>query len=74
MTTLTIRSDSERKTLLLIQLAEELGLPVITQNANVDIKRTDGKIADAELINYFTKESSTETVFLDETFSRYIDN
>jgi len=69
MTTLIIKSDSDRKTSLLIKFAEELGLQTITQ----DLKELDTtamatgigrKATDAELIDYLARESGTKSIDL----------
>jgi hypothetical protein len=76
MTTLTIKSNSDRKTLLLVQLAEELGLSVKTDNfVELDVKalaRGIGrKATDEELINYLSKGNEIAPISLDEAFAKY---
>lgn len=70
MTTLTIKSDSERKLLLLVQLAEELGLEV-----NVDgfeeLEKSVGITAEDTGINVTEVDDQFE---LEKNFFRYIDN
>ena len=77
MTTLIIKSDSEKKTNLLIRFAEELGLQTITQ----DFKELDTlavasgigrKASDAELIEYLSRESDIEPIDLEAAFSKYL--
>jgi hypothetical protein len=76
MTTLMIRSDSDKKTNLLIKFAEELGLQTLTQ----DFKELDTrslaagigrKATDAELIDYLSRESDAEPIDLETAFSKY---
>jgi hypothetical protein len=77
MTTLIIKSDSDKKTDLLIRFAEELGLQTITQ----DFKELDAmsmatgigrKATDAELIDYLSRETDTEPLDLEIAFSKYL--
>ena len=77
MTTLIIKSDSEKKTNLLIRFAEELGLQTITQ----DFKELDAlsiasgigrKASDAELMEYLSRESDIEPIDLEAAFSKYL--
>jgi hypothetical protein len=77
MTTLIIKSDSEKKTNLLIRFAEELGLQTITQ----DFKELDThvmatgigrKASDAELMEYLSWESDIELINVEEAFSKYL--
>jgi hypothetical protein len=76
MATLIIRSDSDKKTNLLIKFAEELGLQTITQ----DFKELDThaiatgigrKASDAELMDYLSCESGIEPIDLEVAFSKY---
>jgi hypothetical protein len=76
MTTVIIQSNSEKKTRLLIQLAEELGLSAQTQEIKdlntIDVARGIGrKAADEELINYLNKDIDEEAIPLDKAFSKY---
>jgi hypothetical protein len=76
MTTLIIKSDSEKKTLLLKQLAEELGLSTITKDfeeldANSMIKGIGRKATDEELIDYLNKDVDDQPVNLEIAFSKY---
>ena len=77
MTTLIIKSDSDKKTNLLIKFAEELGLQTVTQ----DFKELDTlamvtgigrKATDVELIDYLSRESGTEPIDLEVAFSKYL--
>jgi hypothetical protein len=77
MTTLIIKSDSDKKTNLLIKFAKELGLETLTQ----DFKELDThamatgigrKATDAELIEYLTRESDQTPVDLETAFSKYL--
>jgi hypothetical protein len=77
MTTLIIKSDSDKKTNLLIRFAEELGLQTITQ----DLKELDTlamvtgigrKATDAELIDYLSREPGSEQIDLEVAFSKYL--
>jgi hypothetical protein len=61
MTTLIIKSDSEKKTRLLIQLAEELGLSASANdfeelNINAMVKGIGRKATDEELVDYLSKD------------------
>lgn len=76
MTTVIIQSNSEKKTRLLMQLAEELGLSAQTQEVNdlntIDVARGIGrKATDEELINYLNKDLDEEAIPLDKAFSKY---
>jgi hypothetical protein len=75
MTTLIIKSDSDKKTNLLIKFAEELGLETTTQ----DFKELDipaivagigRKATDAELIEYLNRESDRKPIDLEVAFSK----
>jgi hypothetical protein len=77
MTTLIIKSDSDKKTNLLIKFAEELGLQTLTQ----DFKELDTltlatgigrKATDAELIDYLSRELDAEPIDLETAFSKYL--
>jgi hypothetical protein len=77
MTTLIIKSDSDKKTNLLIRFAEELGLQTIKQ----DFKELDAqsmalgigrKASDTELIDYLSRDSGTEPMDLETAFSKYL--
>lgn len=76
MTTLIIKSDSDKKTNLLIKFAEELGLETTTH----DFKELDihamvsgigRKATDAELIEYLNRETDQAPVDLETAFSKY---
>jgi len=77
MTTLIIKSDSDKKTSLLIRFAEELGLQTVTQDfKELDIaamtKGISRKATDAELMDYLSRESDAEPVDLETAFSKYL--
>ncbi len=76
MTTVIIQSNSEKKTRLLMQLAEELGLSAQTQEVKdldtIDVARGIGrKATNEELINYLNKDLDEEAILLDKAFSKY---
>jgi hypothetical protein len=76
MTTLIIKSGSEKKTLLLVKLAAELGLPVSANSfAELEVKAMvtgiGRKATDEELINYLNKETGTP-VSLEIAFAKYL--
>jgi hypothetical protein len=76
MTTLIIKSDSEKKTRLLIQLAEELGLSASANdfeelNINAMVKGIGRKATDEELVDYLSKNPGTP-VNIEEAFSKYL--
>lgn len=76
MTTVIIQSNSEKKTRLLMQLAEELGLSAQTQEVKdlntIDVARGIGrKATNEELINYLNKDLDEEDIPLDKAFSKY---
>lgn len=69
MTTVIIKSNSEKKTQLLIQLAEELGLFAQTQDfaeldINAMVKGIGRKATDEELVDYLTKEIDASPIGL----------
>ena len=77
MTTVIIQSNSEKKTRLLMQLAEELGLSAQTQDVveldAVAMARGIGrKATDEELISYLNKDIDEEAIPLEQAFSKYI--
>ena len=77
MTTLIIKSNSEEKTHLLLQFAEELGLSATTQDFRelTDKDMINGigrKATDEELINYLSKDPG-EPISLEKAFSKYLD-
>lgn len=77
MTTLIIKSDSDKKTDLLIKFAEELGLQTITQDfKELDtlamVKGIGRKATDAELIDYLSHQSDTPPMDLETAFSKYL--
>ncbi|QTE34537.1 hypothetical protein J3L18_15355 [Mucilaginibacter gossypii] len=76
MITVIIQSNSEKKTRLLMQLAEELGLSAQTQEVKdldtIDVARGIGrKATNEELINYLNKDLDEEAIPLDKAFSKY---
>lgn len=76
MTMVIIQSNSEKKTRLLMQLAEELGLSAQTQEVKdldtIDVARGIGrKATNEELINYLNKDLDEEAIPLDKAFSKY---
>jgi hypothetical protein len=78
MTTLIIKSNSEKKTRLLMQLAEELGLSAKEQNfeeldAKAMVTGIGRKATDEELIDYLTKEKDAAPISLEIAFSKYLD-
>jgi hypothetical protein len=78
MTTLIIKSDSDKKTNLLKKFAEELGLETKTQEFRElepkDMATGVGrKVTDEELINYLLKNKDTAAVSLEQAFSKYLD-
>ena len=77
MTTLIIRSDSDKKTNLLIKFAKELGLETIAQDfkelSTFSIATGIGrKATDAELIEYLSRETNKEPIDLETAFSKYL--
>jgi hypothetical protein len=77
MTTLIIKSNSEEKTHLLLQFAEELGLSVTAQNfqeLNIDsmVKGIGRKATDEELMDYLSKETDAATISLENAFAKYL--
>jgi hypothetical protein len=78
MTTLIVKSDSEEKTLLLMQFAEELGLSARTNytkelDINAIAKGIGRKATDDELIDYLSKGCDAEPINLEKAFSKYLD-
>jgi hypothetical protein len=77
MTTLIIKSDSDKKTDLLIKFAEELGLQTIIQDfkelgTSAMVTGIDRKATDAELIDYLSRQSDTAPMDLETSFSKYL--
>ena len=77
MTTLIIKSNSEEKTHLLLQFAEELGLSATTQNfreltTEDMVKGIGRKATDEELIEYLSKDGGTP-ISLETAFAKYLD-
>lgn len=77
MTTLIIKSDSDKKTNLLIKFAKELGLETITEDfKELDVRAMASgigrKATDAELIEYLTRESDQTPIDLETAFSKYL--
>ena len=77
MTTLIIKSDSEKKTNLLKKFAEELGLEAQTQDFR-DLYSKDmvtgigRKATDEELVNYLLKDKDARAIPLEEAFTKYL--
>jgi len=76
MTTVIIKSNSDKKTLLLMQLAEELGLPVRTGefeelDVNAMVKGIGRKATDEELFDYLSEDQNVEPLNIEEAFSKY---
>ena len=76
MTTLIIKSSSDKKTRLIVQLAEELGLSIRTSqfeelDINAMVKGIGRKATDEELVDYLSKDSDAEPINIDEAFSKY---
>jgi len=75
MTTLIIKSNSDKKTLLIKQLAEELGLSVSTDDfqeldINSMVKGIGRKAANKELTGYLSKDGG-EPINFEEAFIKY---
>ena len=73
---LIIKSDSEKKTRLLIQLAEELGLSASANDfeeldINSMVSGIGRKASDEELISYLLKDIDAEPLNIEEAFSKY---
>jgi len=73
MTTLTIKSDSDKKTRLLIELAEELGLSASAKDfeeldMNAMVKGIGRRATDEELIDYLSKDNDAEPLEIEEAF------
>ncbi len=76
MTTLIIKSNSEKKTLLIKQLAEELGLSVSSNNfkeldVNAMAMGIGRKASDEELIDYLSRDGG-EPINIEAAFSKYL--
>ena len=76
MTTLIIKSNSSRKTNLIMELAKELGLSVSAGefeelNTNAMITGIGRKATDEELIDYLSKDNGEEPVDIEVAFSKY---
>jgi hypothetical protein len=77
MTTLIIKSDSDKKTNLLKKFAEELGLAAQMQEFK-ELEPKDmiigigRKASDEELINYLLKDKDAAAISLEEAFSKYL--
>ena len=76
MTTLIIKSDSDRKTDLLKKFAEELGLDAQMKEFR-DLEPQDmatgigRKATDEELINYLLEDKDAGLISLEAAFSKY---
>ena len=78
MTIVTIESDSDQKTALLLRYAEELGLPVKTDEHRVltakDMVLGIGrKATDAELLEYLLKAKDEKPIDFSVAFGQYLD-
>jgi hypothetical protein len=76
MTTLIIKSNSDKKTRLLMELAEELGLTVDADSfeeldINAMVKGIGRKATDEELIHYLSKGNDAEPIDIDDAFLKY---
>jgi len=76
MTTLIIKSDSEKKTRLFVQLAEELGLSASVNDfeelgVNAMIKGIGRKATDEELLDYLSRGLDDEPIDIEKAFSKY---
>ena len=77
MTTLIIKSNSEKKTDLLKRFAEELGLEAETQEfRELDTKDMalgiGRKATNEELLNYLSKNKNSAALPLEEAFNKYL--
>ena len=75
MTTLIIKSNSSKKTNLIIELAKELGLSVSSggfEELNAEAMATgiERKATDEELIDYLSKDSGAP-IDIEVAFSKY---
>ena len=78
MTTLIIKSNSSKKTHLIIELAKELGLSVSAGESEelstqAMISGIGRKATDVELIDYLSKDQDAEPIDIDLAFSKYAD-
>jgi len=76
MTTLIIKSNSEEKTHLLLQFAEELGLSATAQDfKELDtaalVKGIGRKATDEELMEYLSKDAGTP-INIEDAFAKYL--
>ncbi|MBD1366713.1 hypothetical protein IDJ77_23075 [Mucilaginibacter sp. ZT4R22] len=76
MTTVIIQSDSDKKTSLLMQLAEELGLSSEAQTfhdltVNDMVTGIGRKATDEELIAYLNKGIDDKPIDIDVAFAKY---
>lgn len=77
MTTLIIKSDSDKKIDLLKQFAEELGLSAETRDfeeLTINAMEIGRKATDEELIDYLSKENDVAPISLETAFSKYLDD
>jgi hypothetical protein len=77
MTTLIIKSDSEKKTRILLKFAEELGLEAKAQDfrelSASDMANGIGrKATDEELLEYLLKDQDKPVFSLEIAFSKYL--
>lgn len=71
-----IKSDSEKKTRLFVQLAEELGLSASVNDfeelgVNAMIKGIGRKATDEELLDYLSRGLDDEPIDIEKAFSKY---
>ncbi len=76
MTTLIIKSDSSKKTNLIMELAKELGLSVSTGEfeeltTQSMINGIGRKATDEELIHYLSKDMGGRQIDIDTAFSKF---
>ncbi len=76
MTTLIIKSNSSKKTNLIMELAKELGLSVSAGefeelNTNAMITGIGRKATDEELIDYLSQGNGGEPIDIEVAFSKY---
>jgi hypothetical protein len=76
MTTLIIKSNSDKKTQLIMQLAEELGLAARAGefeelDLNAMVKGIGRRATDEELMDYLSKGNDAKPLDLESAFSKY---
>ena len=77
MTTLIIKSNSEEKTHLLLQFAEELGLSATAQDfqelgIEAMVKGIGRQATDEELLDYLLKDNDGASISLETAFAKYL--